>query len=64
MQCSLLLVDDDVEDRDIFLDAVRIDFSCKPNGREALEYLKSSANLPDFIFLDPDMPYYERMGLH
>jgi DNA-binding NtrC family response regulator len=55
---TILLVDDDEDDRKLFFDAVReVDKTTKQislsNGREALNYLKDEANdLPDFIFLD------------
>ena len=55
---TILLVDDDADDRKLFFEAVK-DFdetiSCVSagNGQEALLYLKNETNsLPDFIFLD------------
>jgi DNA-binding NtrC family response regulator len=57
-----LLVDDDADDRMLFIEAVKeIDetFECKTanNGERALELLKDTGySLPDFIFLDIRMP--------
>ena len=57
-----LLVDDDADDRTLFIEAVKeIDqtFECKTanNGERALELLKDTGYpLPDFIFLDIRMP--------
>ncbi|HYV91362.1 MAG TPA: response regulator [Chitinophagales bacterium] len=59
---TLLVVDDDPDDRDLFFDAVKeIDGNCQclsaENGEEALALLRGkNANLPDFIFLDQNMP--------
>jgi DNA-binding response OmpR family regulator len=59
---TILLVDDDADDRKLFFEAVRdVDetISCLSavNGQEALHYLKNSDNaVPDFIFLDLRMP--------
>ena len=57
----LFLVDDDLEDREIFQEAI---LTCRPtlellfagDGVEALETLESSNRLPDVIFLDYNMP--------
>lgn len=59
---TILLVDDDKDDRDLFFGAVReVDEAivCVAAGdaQEALLYLQDRANaLPDFIFLDLRMP--------
>jgi DNA-binding NtrC family response regulator len=59
---TILLVDDDEDDRKLFFEAViEVDsaISCISacNCQEALDYLKNEANiLPDFIFLDLRMP--------
>ncbi len=58
----LMLVDDDKDDRFFFLLAVRElgeSFEClfAKNGLEALEILKTAERLPDYIFLDLNMPY-------
>jgi CheY-like chemotaxis protein len=58
----VLIVDDDSDDRDFFCEALlEIDatIECKfaKNGQEALDLLsQSKAVLPDFIFLDLNMP--------
>jgi CheY-like chemotaxis protein len=58
---SIMIVDDDTDDIEIFCDAVHeintnIDCVAAPNGIEALKILKSMPVLPDFIFLDLNMP--------
>lgn len=55
----LLCVDDDLEDVEIFQEAVgmiSVDYTCivARNGSEALSLLKTI--IPDFIFLDINMP--------
>jgi len=56
------LVDDDVDDREIFkmaLHCIRNKTKCvtAKNGEEALEFLnKNEGFIPDFIFLDLNMP--------
>jgi CheY-like chemotaxis protein len=58
----IVYVDDDSDDLELMEEALReIDpaISCRTfiSGREALDYLESaSAELPDFIFLDINMP--------
>lgn len=57
----VLNVDDDQEDREFFCDALReIDptFTClvAESGMEALALLENGALLPDYIFLDINMP--------
>lgn len=58
----LLLVDDDEDDRTMFLDAAKeVDEAIicvgARSGQEALTYLKHTGNpLPDYIFLDLRMP--------
>jgi CheY-like chemotaxis protein len=57
----ILIVDDDAEDIELFSEAVlEIDgsISCVEayNGLEALKVLKRNALLPDYIFLDINMP--------
>ncbi|MGK2863113.1 MAG: response regulator [Chitinophagaceae bacterium] len=61
---SLLIVDDDPDDRNLFIAAAKeIDdtitcFSAE-NGQQALDFLNSSeGQLPDFIVLDLRMPRY------
>ena len=59
---SLLLVDDDIDDQEIFLmtvDALNAAISCSTasNGEDALRILNNPENaVPDFIFLDVNMP--------
>ncbi len=58
---SVLLVDDDADDRFLFQEAINeIDASLiymeKQDGVEALKYLKETEQLPDIIFLDLNMP--------
>ena len=61
---KILIVDDDADDRKLFVDAIReIDPSIKCtasiDGKHALELLRASGDsLPDFIFLDLRMPRY------
>jgi DNA-binding response OmpR family regulator len=59
---TILLVDDDADDRKLFIEAVK-EFDDKiacismPDGLKALQYLNNEMNqLPDFIFLDLRMP--------
>ncbi|MBD3581362.1 response regulator [Flavobacterium selenitireducens] len=58
-QC--LFIDDDVDDQEFFCDAANSidpDLECMfaSNGIDALEKLKDEAFLPDFIFIDMNMP--------
>ena len=59
---TILLVDDDADDRKLFFEAAKEvdkDINCiaAANGKEALQYLGDTANpVPDFIFLDLRMP--------
>jgi CheY-like chemotaxis protein len=60
-QKKILLVDDDADDRFFFQRAVKkIDGSYEcitaQNGEDALEKLRAAARLPDYIFLDLNMP--------
>jgi CheY-like chemotaxis protein len=53
--------DDDTEDCELFTEAIRqIDNDIKTiiarDGREALAYLENTRELPDYIFLDINMP--------
>ena len=61
MKTSILLVDDDEDDRLFFQEAIEeinedICFKSLNNGLEALEYLATCHTLPDAIFLDINMP--------
>lgn len=59
---NILIVDDDADDRFMFREALReidtsISCSESENGKDALEMLTArKALLPDFIFLDLNMP--------
>lgn len=59
---TLLIVDDDSDDRELFIEAVRevdqyIECIAAKNGLQALEWLKDPIHtLPDLIFLDISMP--------
>jgi CheY-like chemotaxis protein len=59
---TILLIDDDEDDRKLFLEATgdfdkTIDCIAARDAQEALLYLTNTANaLPDFIFLDLRMP--------
>jgi CheY-like chemotaxis protein len=59
---TILLVDDDADDRKLFIEAVnefddKITCISMPDGLKALQYLNNEMNqLPDFIFLDLRMP--------
>ncbi|MBC7826602.1 MAG: response regulator [Chitinophagaceae bacterium] len=60
---SLLIIDDDADDRNLFLEAVKevdeeIECITASDGKEALDLLKNSSSLPDFIFLDLRMPRF------
>lgn len=59
---SFLIVDDDADDRMLFIEAVReidetIECTIARNGEQALQFLRNfEYSLPDFIFLDIRMP--------
>lgn len=59
---TILLIDDDEDDQDIFKEAATlvlpdIQFLLAKDGKQALEVLEGcNANLPDHIFLDVNMP--------
>jgi len=58
----ILLVDDDDDDCEIFIAAIHslnknIITTISNNSLEALNNLKTATVLPDFIFLDMQMPY-------
>ena len=58
---KLLLVDDDIEDQEIFLSVIEkvspsIECQTAINGAEALQLLLSKKVHPDVIFLDLNMP--------
>jgi CheY-like chemotaxis protein len=58
---TCLLIDDDIDDQEIFclaLDKISFPFDCHiaNNGFEALQKLEEKSVLPDYIFLDLNMP--------
>src|SRR5664279_4674386 len=59
---SLLVVDDDPDDRELFIEAVKevdqmIECFTAKNGLQALEWLRDQTHsAPDLIFLDISMP--------
>lgn len=58
---KIFYADDDAEDREIFCDAIQqinpaIQIVLSKDGQEALEILSIQEHLPDFIFLDINMP--------
>ncbi len=61
---SVLIVDDDADDRKLFIEAVKevdpyIECITAGDGQQALEVLRKPGSiLPDFIFLDLRMPRY------
>ena len=60
--CLFFLADDDTDDQDFFIDALKeidknIQCIVAGDGIEALEKLRSTGGkIPDFIFLDQNMP--------
>lgn len=60
-ELSILLADDDPVDRELFIEGMndtgaRFQLAEVENGEELLQYLASTASLPDFIILDLNMP--------
>ena len=58
---TIFIVDDDADDVELFCEAARkINANLKclafKNGQEVLDYLKITVEIPDYIFLDLDMP--------
>ena len=58
---SILLAEDDVDDRDLFLEAMSlvdpgILVTTVENGEKLMDHLKQSREFPDCIFLDLNMP--------
>lgn len=58
---SVMIVDDDSDDRMVFKESItKVDAGIRceqaSNGQEALEKLKSASTLPDYVFVDVNMP--------
>ncbi|MEP7168845.1 MAG: response regulator [Bacteroidota bacterium] len=58
---KILLVDDDSDDQEFFMEALKeleptLECSIANNGLEALEYLSTNPPPPSLIFLDLNMP--------
>jgi CheY-like chemotaxis protein len=58
---TILYVDDDIEDLEIFQDAVQavdpsIQYISATNANDAFDYLNKAERLPDHIILDINMP--------
>jgi CheY-like chemotaxis protein len=65
---SIMIVDDDIEDIEIFIDGVHeVDESITcisaQNGLEAIEKLNATEIKPDYIFVDLNMPKLNGSGL-
>jgi DNA-binding NtrC family response regulator len=61
MTRHVFLVDDDRDDREIFIEALaQIDSNCNcitaENGEDAIKKLTADSFIPDYIFLDLNMP--------
>jgi CheY-like chemotaxis protein len=64
----LLLVDDDADDQEIFLEALHfvgdpVDCITAADGQAALDLLQTDIDLPDLIFLDINMPRMDGVQL-
>jgi CheY-like chemotaxis protein len=58
---KLMLIDDDEDDREIFISIIEaaypaISLSVATNGQEGIQALQEAAVYPDLIFLDLNMP--------
>jgi PleD family two-component response regulator len=63
---SIIMADDDCDDRELFQEAVEaniknIKLEMAVDGRSLMEMLNEKARLPDLIFLDLNMPYKSGM---
>jgi CheY-like chemotaxis protein len=61
MAISILLIDDDDDDCELFGEALQeispeSEFSCISDGCEVIRFLEASHELPQLIFLDINMP--------
>ncbi len=57
---NIILVDDDADDRDFFLEALSFihplrEIKPRRDGEELMEYLATASKVPDVIFLDMNM---------
>lgn len=64
---NILLIDDDADDQELFIEALNevdpaINCTSSSNGLDALQILNDSLSLPDFIFLDLNMPLLNGKG--
>lgn len=64
---TVLFVDDDIDDREFFMDAlsyVNSDIRCvlSKNCEDALNALENSTELPQYVFLDINMPAMDGKG--
>jgi CheY-like chemotaxis protein len=58
---SIVLIDDDLDEAELFFDALceingRHDFRAFSDGTEALDHILTHRNYPNFVFLDLNMP--------
>ena len=61
MKKSIVLIDDDLDEAELFFDALceingRHDFKAFSDGAKALEHILTDRNYPNFVFLDLNMP--------
>ena len=64
---KILLVDDDLDDRELFVEAFsliheRSEVATLEGSDRLIEYLKNLPVLPDYLFLDLNMPRMRRSG--
>jgi CheY-like chemotaxis protein len=58
---TIIYADDDPEDRELFSDALKevrpeVKLVLASHGKEVINFLQSASELPDYIFLDINMP--------
>ncbi|HLA56009.1 MAG TPA: response regulator [Flavobacterium sp.] len=56
---KIMLADDDADDRDLFSEAIsehQVDVDSVPNGVQLMKILNTKTELPDFVFIDLNMP--------
>jgi CheY-like chemotaxis protein len=61
MQLSIMFIDDSTSDKVLFKHVLKaidtsLEYITAADGQEALEYLTAASKLPDYIFLDINMP--------